>query len=288
MDVLLRASSWPVEWPLVAVVVTGLLYLQGGRLSATASGAGKRWRGAAFYGGLAAVVLAVDSPVDAYADRLFWAHMVQHVLLMMVAPPLILIGRPWPRLARPLPLDVRRPLAQAVLAGEALAPLRGAVRWLGAPLPSFLAFSGTLLLWHVPALYDLTLTSALVHDVEHALFFCTASLFWVHLVPGVTGRPRLSDGARVAYGTAALLVSWALAVVLGLEPHAIYDAYSSLAHRPGGISALADQQLAAGVMWVPGSIPYCIVLAAAAFRWLDPSPRTANRQLKEIAWSPPS
>jgi cytochrome c oxidase assembly factor CtaG len=97
MTVLLRASNWPLEWPLVAVVVTALLYLHGGRLSATASGAMKRWRGAAFYGGLLAIVLAVDSPVDAYADRLFWAHMVQHVLLMMVAPPLLLMGRPWSR-----------------------------------------------------------------------------------------------------------------------------------------------------------------------------------------------
>jgi putative membrane protein len=288
MAVLLRASNWPVEWPLVAVVVTGLLYLHGGRLSATASGAGKRWRGAAFYCGLATVVLAVDSPIDAYADRLFWVHMVQHVLLMMVAPPLLLIGRPWPRLARPLPLDLRRPLARTMLAGNALAPVRRALRWLGAPLPSFVVFSATLLLWHVPALYDLTLRNALLHDAEHALFFCTAFLFWVHLVPGATGRARLSDGARVAYGTAALVVSWVLAVVLGLAAHPIYGGYSSLAHRPGGISALADQQLAAGVMWVPGSIPYCIVLVAAAFRWLDPKPRTAHRKLKEIAWSPPS
>src|ERR1700693_4770656 len=122
MDVLLRSQNWPVEWLLVAVVLTALLYLRGGRLSATGSDAVKRWRGAAFYCGLAAVVLAVDSPVDAYAGTLFWVHMVQHVLLMMVAPPLLLLGRPWPRLSRPLPLEIRRPLARAVLAGPRLAP----------------------------------------------------------------------------------------------------------------------------------------------------------------------
>jgi putative membrane protein len=282
MTVLLRASNWPLEWPLVAVVVTALLYLHGGRLSATASGAVKRWRGAAFYCGLLAIVLAVDSPLDAYADRLFWAHMVQHVLLMMVAPPLLLIGRPWPRLSRPLPLDVRRPLARAALAGPTLAPLRTALRWLGAPLPSFVLFSATLLVWHVPALYDLTLRDGIVHDAEHALFFSTALLFWVHLLPGATSRPRISDGARVAYGTAALLVSWALAVVLGLAPDPVYSAYASLGHRPGGLSALADQQLAAGVMWVPGSIPYCIVLLVAAFKWLDPKPAVERRRTMTI------
>ena len=278
MGWLLRSSSWPIEWPLAAVAVIAPLYLLGGRRSATPADAAKRWRGVAFYCGLATVVLAVDSPVDAYADRLFWVHMVQHVLLIMVAPPLLLIGRPWPRLSRPLPLGVRRPLARSVLAGPRLAPVRTGFRRLAAPLPAFGLFNAMLLIWHLPALYDLTLRNAGVHDLEHGLFFSTALLFWLHLVPGASGRPQLGDGARVAYGTAALLVSWVLAVVLGLAPDPVYGAYASLAHRPGGLSALSDQQLAAGVMWVPGSVPYCIVLFVAAFRWLDPAAGARHRR----------
>lgn len=278
MGWLLRSSSWPVEWPLAAVAVTAVLYLLGGRSSATPGVARKRWRGVAFYCGLASLVVAVDSPVDAYADQLFWAHMVQHVLLMMVAPPLLLIGRPWPRLSRPLPLGVRRPLARSVLAGPTLAPVRTGLRWLAAPLPSFVLFNATLLVWHLPALYDLTLRDGVVHNLEHALFFSTALLLWMHLVPGATGRPQLSEGERVAYGTAALLVSWVLAIVLGLAPDPVYGAYASLVHRPGGLSALADQQLAAGVMWVPGSVPYCVVLFVAAFRWLDPDAGARHRR----------
>jgi putative membrane protein len=275
---LLRASSWPVDWPLAAIAVTALLYLLGGRMSATASDAGKRWRGAAFYGGLATLALAVSSPIDAYAGRLFWVHMVQHVLLMMVAPPLLLIGRPWPRLSRPLPLGLRRPLVRTVLAGPTLSPVRGALRWLAAPLPSFVLFNGTLLVWHLPVLYDLTLRDGPVHDLEHALFFGTAVLFWAHLVPGAAGRPQLSDGARAIYGTAALLVSWVLAVVIGLAQEPLYSAYASLGQRPGGLSALSDQQLAAGVMWVPGSVPYCIVLVVVALRWLDPAAGAGRRR----------
>ena len=271
MSFLLRSSSWPVEWPLAAIAAAALLYLLGGRLSATVSDAGKRWRGAAFYAGLATLALAVGSPVDAYAGELFWVHMVQHVLLMMVAPPLLLLGRPWPRLVRPLPLAVRRPLARGVLAGPALAPVRRAFRWLAAPLAAFVLFNGTLLLWHVPVLYDLTLRDGIVHDLEHALFFGTALLFWVHLVPGASSRAQLRDGARAVYGTAALLVSWILAIILALAPEPVYGAYAALAQRPGGLSALGDQQLAAGVMWVPGSVPYCIVLVVAALRWLDPA-----------------
>ena len=276
MSFLLRSSSWPVEWPLAAIAAAALLYLLGGRLSATVSDAGKRWRGAAFYAGLATLALAVGSPVDAYAGELFWVHMVQHVLLMMVAPPLLLLGRPWPRLVRPLPLAVRRPLARGVLAGPALAPVRRAFRWLAAPLAAFVLFNGTLLLWHLPVLYDLTLRDGLAHDLEHALFFGTALLFWVHLLPGASARPQLSDGARAVYGTGALVVSWILAIVLGLATQPIYGAYAALGHRPGGLSALADQQLAAGVMWVPGSVPYCIVLVVAALRWLNPAAGAAR------------
>jgi putative membrane protein len=268
---LLRGENWPVEWPLFALVVAAVLYLLGGRQSAAPTDATRRARGGAFYAGLVAVAVAVDSPVDAYADRLFWVHMTQHVLLMMVAPPLLLLGRPWPRLVRPLPRGFRLPLARSVLAGTTLGPVRTAARWLASPLPAFALFGSTLVVWHVPALYDLTLRNGTVHDLEHALFFGTALLLWVHLLPAATGRPQLSDGFRVAYGTGALLVSWVLAVVLGLESHPVYGAYASLAHRPGGISALADQQLAAGIMWVPGSVPFTIALFFAAYRWLDPN-----------------
>jgi len=264
---MLRASNWPLEWPLAAIVVAGVLYFLGGRVSATRAGPAKRARGAAFYLGLLALALAVDSPVDAYATTLFWVHMVQHVLLMMVAPPLLLLGRPWPRIVRPFPLELRRPVARAVLAGDALSGARSGVRWIASPWPAFAFFNGMLVLWHLPWLYDLTLKDGPVHDLEHALFFASALLFWAHLLP--SPRPRLTPLGQVAYGTGAVLVSWALAVVLGLAPHAVYSGYADLSERPGGLSALADQQLAAGVMWVPGSVPLTIALLFAAARWLE-------------------
>lgn len=286
MAFLFHASSWSFSWPLVAIAASGVLYLLGGRMSATPGDARKRWRGAAFYSGLVTLALAIGSPIDAYAGELFWVHMVQHVLLMMVAPPLLLIGRPWPRIVRPLPVHLRRPLARGALAGPALAPVRRGLRWIAAPLPAFVLFNGMLVVWHLPALYDLTLRDGPVHELEHALFFGTGLLFWVHLLPGAAGRPQLADGARAVYGVAALLVSWVLAIVLGLASAPIYGAYAGLAHRPGGLSALGDQQLAAGVMWVPGSVPYCIVLVLVTLRWLDPD--TPQRRLREMTWSPRS
>jgi putative membrane protein len=266
---MLRASNWPLEWPLAAIVAAAVLYYLGGRASATPPDAAKRGRGACFYLGLVTLALAIDSPVDAYAATLFWVHMVQHVLLMMVAPPLLLLGRPWPRIVRPFPLSVRRPVARAALAGEPLSPVRAAVRWAASPWPSFGLFNGMLLLWHLPALYDLTLRDGPVHDLEHALFFTTGLLFWRHLVP--TARPQLTDVGRVAYAAATVLVGWALAVVLGLSSHAVYSGYADLASRPSGLSALADQHIAAGVMWVPGSLPLTVALLYAVARWLGPA-----------------
>jgi len=261
----LRSSDWPLQWPLAGVLLAAALYHLGGRARETRTAAR---RSAAFYGGLLALAVAVDSPVDAYADSLFAAHMVQHVLLTLVAPPLLVLGRPWPRLARPLPLRLRRPATRAAFG---VLP-RGVVDRIAAPLPAFALFNGVLLSWHLPALYDLTLRSEPVHLCEHALFFATGLLFWRHLVP-TSARPRLGDGGRAVYGTAALLVGWLLAVVLGLAPDPVYSAYASLPHRPGGISALADQQLAAGIMWVPASIPVTVATLVAAYRWLDPKRR---------------
>jgi cytochrome c oxidase assembly factor CtaG len=246
-----------MPWPVPAIAAAGVLYFLGGRTMARP----RRLRVASFYAGLVVLVVAIDSPVDWAAGRHFWVHMTQHVLLMMVAPPLLLLGRPWPRLIKPLPRGLRLPVAREVLAGATLSPARGVTRGLASPVPAFILFNGTLLAWHIPALYDLTLRDGPVHELEHALFVGTAMLLWVHLLP--SARPQLSEVARVAYGTGALLVSWLLAVVLGVASHPLYSAYPSL----------TDQQIAAGIMWVPGSIPFCIALFYAAYRWLDPAPR---------------
>ncbi len=267
MGFLLRSENWPVGWLLYLLVAAGFLYALGGRRTVKTN----RLRSAAFYCGLATLALAVASPVDAYSGRLFWVHMIQHVLLTMVAPPLLLLGRPWPRMLKPLAPSVRRPVARAVLVGRTLDPLRRLGRWVARPLPSFIAFSVVLLGWHLPVLYDLTLRNLFAHDAEHMLFFSTALLLWLHLVPAATARPKLSAGQRVAYGTAALLVSWVLAVVLGFASSPVYDVYASLSSRPGGLSALADQQIAAGIMWVPASVPLLIAIFVAAYRWLDPT-----------------
>jgi cytochrome c oxidase assembly factor CtaG len=267
----LQFAGWSIEPPLAYVVIAGLLYWLGGR---GLRGGTEPRRVLAFVAGLVTIVLALDSPIDGYADQLFWAHMVQHVLLLTVAPPLILLGRPWPRMWRALPLDFRTRVGRGLVRSGAAAPLRAVAR----PLPAFILFNGCLVVWHIPALYNATLSSAAVHQLEHATFFFTGLLFWARVIDPGPLRPRLEWPLRIAYLAGAMTVGFGIALVLVLAPHPLIAHYSALAHRPGGISAVVDQQIAGGVMWVPGSISYSVAALIGFYRWLEPerqSPRAA-------------
>jgi putative membrane protein len=255
-------AGWSIDLPFAYVALMAALWLWGGRRAVAA----RRWRTAAFWAGLAALVIALDSPIDTEADKLLWVHMIQHLLLLTVAPPLLLLARPGPRLLRALPANARRSLAHGLARSRWAAPLRALAR----PLPSWLAFTGTLALWHVPALYDATLHSQAIHDLEHITFYATGLLFWAHALAVPPLRTMLDWPRRAAYVAAAMAAGWVLALVFALARHPLYAAYAQLAHRPGGLSALADQQLAAGIMWVPGSISFTIAFIVALHRWLEP------------------
>ena len=255
-------AGWSIDLPFAYVVLMAALWLWGGRGGVPA----RRWRAAAFWAGLATLVIALDSPVDTQADKLLWVHMVQHLLLLTAAPPLLLLARPGPRLLRALPTAVRLPLARGLARSRWAAPLRALAR----PLPAWLALIGTLAVWHLPALYDATLRSQAVHDLEHIMFYATGLLFWAHALAVPPLRTMLDWPRRAAYVAGAMAAGWVLAFVFALARHPLYTVYAHLAHRPGGISAMADQQLAAGMMWVPGSISFTIAFIYALYRWLEP------------------
>ncbi len=265
------APTTPLDWTggpaLLWVLGAALLYWLGGRRTPTRRGDG--WRTAAFVGGLLAVVAALDSPVDDFADELFWVHMVQHVLLIGLAAPLLALARPWARMWRGLPLSFRRDTAREV-AGPRWRPARRAVTLLGGAVVSWLLFNLNFWAWHLPVLYDAALRMELVHALEHLSFFATALLFWTRVVPAPPWRSPLSEPGKLIYLGSTLVAGWILAIVLAVASAPLYSAYADQASRPGQISALTDQQLAAGVMWVPGSIPFVIAIVAIAYRWLEP------------------
>jgi putative membrane protein len=255
-------GNWSLDPSLVYVGLAASLYLLGSR----GRGRPRPLEAVAFFAGLLTIVIALDSPIDHYADELFWVHMIQHILLLTVAPPLFLLGRPWPRMWRALPLDERTALARTLARARWTSP----VRKLAQPLPAWILFNATVVGWHIPAAYDLTLRYGAVHVCEHAMFFFTGLLFWARVIDPGPLRPRLVWPVRIVYTVGAMVVGWVLAITLVVIQHPIYGYYAALATRPGGISALTDQQLAAGVMWVPGSISYTITFLIGFYRWLEP------------------
>jgi putative membrane protein len=262
-----------VNWlqpPLYACVLSAALYVVGSRRRLRLIGRRPRywsWRVAAFALSLVLAELVLSPPFDRIADQSLSGHMLQHVVLMSIVPPLVVLAAPWLTLWRGLPLELRRSLAGRVMAMPF--GLRRAFRGLIALWPAWLLINVDLGVWHVPWLYDLTLRNAAIHDLEHVTFLAFGILFWIPVVDSPPLHARLDHLRRAVYLTAGATTGWLLAVVLALAPTPLYPAYAALPHRIGGLSAIADQQLAAGAMLGIGAIPFSIAVFVVLYRWLD-------------------
>jgi cytochrome c oxidase assembly factor CtaG len=260
------------DFPLLLVAIAGGLHIAGERRAASMRrrprDAGAKRRAMFFYAGLLTIVVALAGPVDTYAGQLFWVHMIQHVLLLTVAAPLIVLGAPWMSVWRPLPLGFRRGVAGSVARARWAAPLRTAGRGLGRPGLAWLAFSANLTLWHIPVMFDLTLRHIGIHALEHTTFLLFGILLWAQVIESPPLRDRLRRDQRVYFIVGASVVGWVISLVLAFAPSPLYPAYADLSNRPGGISALTDQRLAAGIMLVPGSLTMTIFVFVGLYRWL--------------------
>jgi putative membrane protein len=274
------ALDWLLAPPLLLAAVAATLHARGVhrqlRVTTTARLGALRWRIVAFYAALATIVAALDSPIDELVDRLFWVHMVQHVMLMMIAAPLLVLAAPWLPIWKGLPLSARKRLGKWYLHSSGWRGVRRVASRMATPLVAWILFNVDLCAWHVPALYELTLHHQAVHELEHASFLVLGLVFWIQALDSPPLHARLDRSSRVLYVLTAATAAWALAVVLGLAPTPLYPAYAELAARPGGLSALADQHLAAGIMWGPGSVPYAIFVFVALYRWLASEDETLD------------
>lgn len=218
---------------------------------------------AAFWGGIAALFVALISPVDALGEELFSAHMVQHMLLMLVAAPLLVVGLSPVALAWSLPHRWRRPVAQW---GHRRGGLRAAWRFISQPLAAWAVFAVVLWGWHLPGPYQAALLDPTIHVIEHATFLGAALLYWWSL-PIHSGRSSLGYGLGMLSIFTTALHSSVLGVLLTISPRLWYPIYADTA-AVWGLTPLEDQQLAGLIMWVPSGILFLAAILALLALWL--------------------
>jgi cytochrome c oxidase assembly factor CtaG len=225
----------------------------------------RRWQVAAFGVGLIVVFVALITPLAALADALFSAHMVQHLLLILLAAPLLVLGAPLVPFLWALPAPARKRVGRW---WQNIPLLRTLWRSLSQPLIVWLLYALTFWIWHLPTLYQAALEWVWVHELEHASFLLTALLFWWTVLHPLGGHKRLGYGAGALYLFTTALHSSALGALLTFAERPLYPIYvSSVA--AWNLTLLEDQQLAGVIMWVPAGVVYPTVALVLLGIWLQ-------------------
>jgi cytochrome c oxidase assembly factor CtaG/ferredoxin len=278
------AQSWILPlWPTAGTLIAGFLYLRGWRVARiTRPRELPPWRAWCFFAGLLSLWLALASPLDALDQFLLLAHMTQHVLLMTVTPPLLLIGNPIVPMLRGLPRSFVR---------DELAPWMNsrAVHWLQrlftSPVFGWISMDAAVVAWHLPALYELALRSNFWHQVEHGCFFFFSLAFWWYVIRPWPNRYRSSRWLTVPYLISSHMVLSLVGLIIAFEGHVIYPSY---AHVPRlfGLDALTDQALAGGEMLYVGLLVIIGSLVPILVQLVSEKPRPAQAAARQPKKNP--
>jgi putative membrane protein len=212
----------------------------------------RRLRSLWFYAGLVVLLLAVESPIDYWADDYFLVHMIQHLLLMFAAPSLIVAGAPWQPLLAALPGHSGRSVTRGVLAGGWSRPLRAVGGFFLRPWVAVALFNAVMLFWHLPRPFDLAENNQAVHIwLMHGSFFVAGVLFWLQFIPSppfIRRMPLVSRAAALLVTNAVMIgIAMALSIFVNGSVYPVYD------HVPGvTLPPFADQQIGAAILWVCG------------------------------------
>jgi putative membrane protein len=250
-------ASGAEPWLVFSLLFAAILYALGLRNLMRRSLRAVQSPAVCFFIGWLALAAALVSPLDAMGTQLFSAHMVQHEMLMLIAAPLIVLGKPLAVFAWALPARRRSAIARPLQAQAWQKPWRA----LSAPLTAWSVHAVALWIWHAPLLFQASLRNESVHVVQHASFFISALVFWWAL-----SRMRTSLGASL-YVLTTMIHTGALGALITFAPIVLYPVYHETAPA-WGLSALEDQQLGGLVMWVPaGFVLIAAALIAAGRVW---------------------
>ena len=265
LGTLLRTWSFPLL-PFVALSLTVLIYLLGWRAAhRTRRRELPPWRAGSFVVGIAALWIALASPIDAFDDFLLTAHMIQHFILMSIAPPLIVLGSPTVPLLRGLPRPLRallRPLFRTRW-------FHRVARFLVHPVVAWLLMNIAYLGWHVPATFELTFRSESIHQLEHACFFFTSVAFWWVVLAPWPARRAWPRWTVIPYLLSADILNTVLSATLVFSGRVLYPSYLQ-AERISSLTPLHDQIAAGAEMWVLNSLAFLLPAVVLTVRFLSP------------------
>jgi len=270
-------ADWTLEPTVIAgLVIAALLYGRGVIYSRRHGQATRlhAWHILSFYGGLLVLFIALESALDDYAEQFLWAHMIQHELLMMAAPLLLLLGMPTLPLWRAVPLSARRASLQWLMRKRSTRRTIHTIgRFFSAPATCMGIYLIVVYVWHLPALYDAALGNDTIHAFQHLCFLWAGLFFWSQVLPWRPGRPRLSYPRRAAYLVLGGLASNILDTVFMFSTGVIYPYYAALPRAPGSITVLEDQHMAGALMSVSGTLVITIMVMVMLGLWLQASER---------------
>jgi putative membrane protein len=275
------ASAIHWTWPplvVIALLLTALLFGLGVRNMLRRSGSSKLlvlpilW----FTLGWISLVIALDSPLHELGEQLFWVHMTQHEILMLVSAPLLVLGRP----LVPFLWALSPPWRERVTNLGRAKLFRAYWTSISAPVSAWLLSALALWIWHVPRLFDRTLSNDWIHAAQHTTFLVTALIFWW---PVVNRTPAFGYGGSLIYVFTTILHTSVLGALLTFAPRPWYSSYVITAPT-WHLSALEDQQLGGLIMWIPAGTLLLIVALVLLVKWMNQSQtRWQYTRLAELA-----
>lgn len=248
-------ASWPLDGRVIAILLlSAFIYIRGwlkGRQLLRDPNDGMRLL--SFLLSLLVLFLATESPLDAFDSLFLSAHMAQHLLLIMIAPPLLLLSHPLLPMLRGLP---KRFVKEGLAPFLSWPPLKNFFGWLTSPMPAWFAFAASTVAWHVPFMYELALSSPMWHGLQHAFFFWSGVLFWWPVIRPGPSKPKWPKWVAIPYLLLADILNTAISVVFVFSSKLLYPSYNTV--RATHFGAMEDQSLAGLLMWVPGSVVYLV------------------------------
>ncbi|MSQ06035.1 MAG: cytochrome c oxidase assembly protein [Dehalococcoidia bacterium] len=257
-------TAWsPNPLPAFLVFLAAYLYLKGLRNWERPSHPVNRWQRASFFAGLLAIFIALQSPVDALSDHLFSIHQIQHALLRMIGPLLILLGAPMTPMLRGLPSWALRGGVRPLVGNPRV---RRGYELLTNPVCTTTLYVGTLYLFQSPVLHNLALRSDAFHEVMHSAMLFTGMLFWWVVIDPKPHRSRLHYALRILYLGLGVIPNTLLGAFITFNSGLLYEAYGEV-EQISRMSLLTDQQMGGLVLWVVGDMMNMMAAGIVMIMW---------------------